>query len=97
MDGAVTPDNEASRRAVHGGGREGMMKSGITGCCETSVRRQERDNEAANLSRDEFSASEPGLSSNVHTLTFCRDVGLLMDMAEYVKQRVPSYAWLSTY
>jgi len=24
-------------------------------------------------------------------------VGLLVDMAEYVKQRVPSYAWLSTY
>ena len=50
----------SKRRAVHGeGGREGRMKSGITGCCETSVRRQERDNEAANLSRDEFSVSVP--------------------------------------
>ena len=35
------------------------MKSGIKGCCETSVRRQERDYEATNLSRDESSAIVP--------------------------------------
>jgi len=42
-----------------------MMKSGITGWWDTSVRRQERDYEAANLSRDEFSVSEPGREGRV--------------------------------
>ena len=35
-----------------------MMICSTTGCCHTSVRRQERDYEATNLSRDEF----PGAS-----------------------------------
>ena len=58
----MTQDNEAGSRVVHG--REGLginrrMKSGIKVCCDTSVRRQERDYEATNLSRDEFPASVP--------------------------------------
>ena len=51
---ALTPDNEAIHRAVHGGGREGVMICSTMGCCDTSVRRHERDYEAASLSRDEF-------------------------------------------
>jgi len=31
-----------------------VMICGTTGCCDTSVRRHERDYEAASLSRDEF-------------------------------------------
>jgi len=41
------------------------MKSSIMGCCETSVRRQERDYEATNLSRDEFSVSVPSREGRV--------------------------------
>ena len=32
-----------------------MMICSTTGCCDSSVGRQERDYEVANLSRDEFS------------------------------------------
>ena len=39
---------------------KGMMIYSATGCSETSVRRQERDYEAINLSRDEHSVSVPG-------------------------------------
>ena len=42
-----------------------MMICGTTGCCETSVRRHERDYEAASLSRDEFSASVPSREGRV--------------------------------
>ena len=39
---------------------KGTMIYSATGFSETSVRRQERDYEATNLSRDEHSASVPG-------------------------------------
>ena len=44
---------------------KGMMIYSATGCSETSVRRQERDYEATNLSRDEHSVSVPGREGRV--------------------------------
>ena len=39
--------------------KDGRTKRGIAGCREISVRRHERYCKAADLSRDEFSASVP--------------------------------------
>ena len=47
-----------------------MMIYSTTGCSETSVRRQERDYEATNMSRDELSVSESGREGRVAVADF---------------------------
>jgi hypothetical protein len=44
----------ANYRAIQWSRKKRVMICGTTGCCDTSVRRHERDYEAASLSRDEF-------------------------------------------
>ena len=47
------------------GWMEGRVKSSTTRGCETSVRREKRDCEAANLARDAFSVSVPSREGKV--------------------------------
>ena len=44
----------ANYRAIQWSRNKRVMICGTTGCCDTSVRRHERDYDAAVLSRDEF-------------------------------------------